>query len=131
MDAFYPCPCCGYLTFEEPPGSFEICPICFWEDDVVQLAFPDMAGGANKCSLMEGQRNFASFRACECRLLGNSRQPRGDERRDAGWRPLDPSIDRHLRWHSQADHDLWQTVKDNHSCLYYWRADYWLDQPQT
>ena len=60
MAALYPCPCCGHLTFDDPTGSDEICPICFWQDDGVQLAFPDMAGGANKCSLMEGQRNFAS-----------------------------------------------------------------------
>lgn len=23
----YPCPCCGYLVFEEGPGSYDICPI--------------------------------------------------------------------------------------------------------
>jgi hypothetical protein len=131
MATLYPCPCCGYLTFEDLPGSFEICPICFWEDDLVQLAFPDMAGGANKCSLIEGQRNFASFGAWERRLIANSRQPRSDEDRDARWRPLDPSSDHHLQWHSRADHDLWQTVKDTRICLYYWLADYWLSRPQT
>jgi len=31
----YPCPCCGYLVFTEPPGSYDICSICFWEDDPV------------------------------------------------------------------------------------------------
>ena len=34
-----PCPCCGYLVFDEPVGSFDICPICDWEDDDVQLRF--------------------------------------------------------------------------------------------
>lgn len=34
----YPCPCCGYLQFGEPPGSYEICAICFWGDDAVQLS---------------------------------------------------------------------------------------------
>lgn len=29
----YPCPCCGHLVFEDPPGSYEICPVCFWEDE--------------------------------------------------------------------------------------------------
>lgn len=34
----YTCPCCGYKTLEEcPPGTFEICPICHWEDDNVQF----------------------------------------------------------------------------------------------
>ena len=32
-----PCPCCGYLVFDEEPGSYSICPICYWEDDAVQL----------------------------------------------------------------------------------------------
>jgi hypothetical protein len=26
--AQYPCPCCGFLVFDEEPGSFSICPIC-------------------------------------------------------------------------------------------------------
>ncbi|WP_241494482.1 CPCC family cysteine-rich protein [Pseudomonas asplenii] len=30
----FTCPCCGYAVFEEPPGSHDICPICFWEDDL-------------------------------------------------------------------------------------------------
>jgi hypothetical protein len=127
MTTLYPCPCCGFLTFEEPSGSYDICPICFWEDDLVQLAFPDMAGGANKCSLIEGQRNFASFGACERRLIANARPPRNEERRAAKWRPLDPDSDRHLHWNSQADTDLWQTVKNSRICLYYWQPEYWLN----
>ncbi len=131
MVALYPCPCCGYLTFEESSGSDEICPICFWQDDFVQLAFPDMAGGANKCSLIEGQRNFASFGACENRLIPNARPPREHERRDTQWRPFDPQNDSHLQWESQEDRDLWQTVKDGQICLYYWLQEYWLTRPQT
>jgi hypothetical protein len=130
MAVLYPCPCCGYLTFEEPPGSFDICPICCWEDDLVQLAFPDMAGGANKCSLIEGQRRFASLGACEPRLIPNTRLPEKHERRDTRWRPIDPHNDRHLRWESKEDHSLWQTVKDGHMCLYYWLPEYWLNRPR-
>jgi hypothetical protein len=124
----YPCPCCGYLTFEEPPGSYEICPICFWEDDLVQLAFPDMAGGANKVSLIEGQRNFDSFRACERRLIGHVRKPARNELRDRFWRALDPHSDVYLKWNVKGDHDLWQSVKDCHGCLYYWLPEYWLNK---
>jgi Cysteine-rich CPCC len=31
-----------------PPGSYEICPVCFWDDDLVQLRWPTYAGGANQ-----------------------------------------------------------------------------------
>jgi hypothetical protein len=40
-------------------GSYDICPICGWEDDVSQLRFPRMHG-ANKVSLIEGQRISSS-----------------------------------------------------------------------
>jgi anaerobic ribonucleoside-triphosphate reductase len=32
--ARWPCPCCGYQVFTGPPGSYEICPVCGWEDDL-------------------------------------------------------------------------------------------------
>src|SRR5579885_3179586 len=28
----YSCPCCGYKTLDER-GGYDICPVCFWEDD--------------------------------------------------------------------------------------------------
>ena len=56
---FYPCPCCGYKTLsEEERGSYEICSMCGWEDDYVQLRDPDLKGGANHESLREAQQNF-------------------------------------------------------------------------
>ena len=50
----YRCPCCDYYTFDEPE-SFEICPICSWQDDGLQSDKPDYAGGANIMSLNEAQ----------------------------------------------------------------------------
>jgi hypothetical protein len=70
-----PCPCCGYLVFAEPPGSYEICPICFWEDDELQLRFPTLEGGANSPSLIQAQKNFVEFGACEKRFQKNVRTP--------------------------------------------------------
>lgn len=32
MSDFHSCPCCGYPTLPER-GAFEICTICWWEDD--------------------------------------------------------------------------------------------------
>jgi hypothetical protein len=60
----YACPCCGHLTLPKaPPGTFEICPVCRWEDDNVQFDLPDYGGGANSPSLREAQENFKRFGA--------------------------------------------------------------------
>jgi len=73
-------PCCGYLTFDEQPsGMYVISPVCFWEDDPVQLGDHDYAGGANVVSLRQAQQNFKSFGASERRSLKNVRPPRRDE----------------------------------------------------
>ncbi len=45
---------------EEPPGTFEVCPVCGWEDDDAQARDPDFAGGANRVSLREARANFES-----------------------------------------------------------------------
>jgi len=52
----YPCPACGFEVFDDPPGSYELCPVCDWEDDEVQVRFPAMRGGANKKGLFEWQQ---------------------------------------------------------------------------
>jgi hypothetical protein len=113
-------------VFGEPPGSYDICPICFWEDDIVQLAFPDLAGGANHCSLIEGQANFAAFGACEERVKPHVRALQSSDVRNSAWRPLDPTRDRYLQWGRPADHEAWQAAKDSDLCLYYWLPEYWL-----
>jgi hypothetical protein len=57
----YPCPCCGYLVFDRAPGSYALCPICYWEDDALQLEFATtLAGGANQLTLAAAQQSFAS-----------------------------------------------------------------------
>lgn len=72
----YPCPCCGFLTFKyEPCGDYDICPVCFWEDDGYQNKHPDYAGGANKVSLNQGKKNFLEFGACELEMKAHVRKP--------------------------------------------------------
>ena len=90
----YPCVCCGHLTLGEPPGSYEICPVCFWEDDQVQLRWPDYVGGANRPSLIEAQQNFIRFGACDERSVRHVRPPAEDEPVDPAWRPIDQQRDR-------------------------------------
>ena len=81
------------MTFGEPAGSYAICPVCFWEDDNVQLRWPDWAGGANKLSLIDAQRNYAEFGAMERRFRGNVRAAVPDEHGEEGWRSIDPTLD--------------------------------------
>lgn len=78
---FYPCPSCGFLVFGEPPGSFEICEVCGWEDDVVQLEDPTFAGGANIDSLATSQAEILKFHPPEI-------AEENGVRRDPRWRPL-------------------------------------------
>lgn len=74
------CPCCGYLTLsEEPPGTFEICPVCNWEDDSVQFADPTFEGGSNRVSLEQARRNFANCGASSRGALKLVRKPLPEE----------------------------------------------------
>jgi hypothetical protein len=91
--AEYPCPCCGHRTFDRPPGSYDICPVCFWEDDDLQLRWPDLPGGANSLSLVDAQRANAEMGAMEYRFTGIVRSAAPDEPLDDGWRPIDPAVD--------------------------------------
>lgn len=118
----YPCPCCGYLVHDEPPGSYNICPICFWEDDIAQLRFPEM-GGANKVSLIQGQKNFAAIGACEERILEHVRPPLTADKSDPIWRPIDPQRDRYESPFPDKNYlDLsTEGYPEDSTQLYYWR----------
>ena len=55
----FTCPCCGYKTFDEPAtGTYDICELCGWEDDLVQNKDPNYEGGANGICLREAQHEF-------------------------------------------------------------------------
>ncbi|MZR30947.1 CPCC family cysteine-rich protein [Sneathiella litorea] len=76
----YACPCCSYLTFDEmPAGSFDICPVCYWEDDPVQSKDPNFVGGANGVSLIEAKANFLKFGAVKKECQRYVRQPLPEE----------------------------------------------------
>lgn len=52
-----PCPCCGHWTLDEL-GHYDICEVCFWEDDPIQFDDPTYRGGANEESLLEARVLF-------------------------------------------------------------------------
>ena len=76
----YKCPCCEFYTFDKKPnGEYDICPVCFWEDDPFQAENPDLEGMANTVSLNQARENFKKFGACEQDMVKNVRSPKKDE----------------------------------------------------
>ena len=70
------CVCCyNYTLDSEPPGTFEICPVCYWEDDNVQFSDPNYEGGANEISLNKARENYERIGAISERYLKNVRRP--------------------------------------------------------
>ncbi|WDZ84854.1 CPCC family cysteine-rich protein [Micromonospora cathayae] len=76
----YACPCCGYLTLGER-GGYEICDVCFWEDDGQDdHDAARVRGGPNRnLSLLDARRNFARCGASDPKDLRHVRPPRPDE----------------------------------------------------
>jgi RNAse (barnase) inhibitor barstar len=65
------CDCCDYYSI--PLGNdFEICTICFWEQDTFGIEQPDTSSGANHgLTLRQGRRNFKEFNACAKQFIKN------------------------------------------------------------
>jgi Cysteine-rich CPCC len=77
----YPCPCCGFVTLPER-GGYELCPVCWWEDDGQDDHDADQVrGGPNgSLSLTEARRSFSRIGAVDERALGHVRPPTDAER---------------------------------------------------
>ncbi len=77
------CPCCGFYTFRIGPDSeYDICPVCYWENDKEQNEDEDYEGGANNVSLNQARENYAAFGACEERFIDKVRDPIDEEMGD-------------------------------------------------
>ena len=58
------CDCCDYFTIPEG-HDYEICPVCFWEQDSSGISEPEASSGANHgLTLREGRENFIALGAC-------------------------------------------------------------------
>ena len=77
----FPCPCCTFRTLTEE-GAFELCPVCYWEDDGQSDADASVVrGGPNgTLSLQEARRNFNEFMASDLVWVGLVRPPLDSER---------------------------------------------------
>lgn len=76
----YKCLCCGYRTLDER-GGYDICPICFWEDEPGQREDDlDKKSGANHgLTMRQAKENYKRFGACEESMIKNVRKPNEDE----------------------------------------------------
>jgi len=76
----YRCPCCGFKTLHER-GGYELCPICYWEDDGQDNHdAAEVRGGPNgELSLEQARHNYLHFKVCNPKFLGKNRAPLDDE----------------------------------------------------
>ncbi len=79
------CPCCDYVTLPER-GSYLICPVCYWEDEGLDIDHLDIESGANHgITLRKGRLNFLEFGACEPEMISNVVSVQ--ERESYGYKP--------------------------------------------
>lgn len=110
----YPCPSCGFLIFDEPIGSYDICYICGWEDDPVQLKYPLLRGGANRECLLESQENILK------EIPIDIKEYKGYSR-DIGWRPLLLKDYDSAKKLPQSGLDYFNSATEEDEDKYYWR----------
>lgn len=68
FNSYIQCYCCGYFTIEER-GNYEICPVCFWEDDGGNKDKTNMYSSVNHMTLDEGRMNFLEVGACAHKFI--------------------------------------------------------------
>lgn len=116
----YICPCCENYTFEEKPGNtYQICPVCYWEDDRREYEDEEYDGGANGISLKEARANYKAFGAVSEKMIPHVRKPEEDEMSGIDWRkpdtlPKRSEVPVELTWRLE---DIYETVDD-------WEKDY-------
>ncbi len=107
------------MVFREEPGSEEICPVCWWQDDISSLIFAREACGPNKVSLCEAQENFRQIGVSESRLITNV-DPHAPKRhkKDPHWRRIDLGVDSFPKLGTEPE----RLPDPGDICdLYYWR----------
>lgn len=57
LEAEHQCPCCDYFSLHSR-GSYDICPVCYWEDDGHGLKQIDEVSPQNHITLRRARLNF-------------------------------------------------------------------------
>lgn len=78
--SLYQCPCCGARTLRER-GGFELCPVCWWEDDGQDdHDAEEVRGGPNgELSLRQARENFRGAGASDPRFVSRVRKAKPEE----------------------------------------------------
>jgi Cysteine-rich CPCC len=85
IEKIYRCPCCKFKTLHGRAG-FELCPVCWSEDDGQDDHDADQVrGGPNgTIGLTQARSNFLSCGACDPTFVGRTRKPQDDEKTVSG-----------------------------------------------
>jgi hypothetical protein len=114
-DLRYPCPSCGFIVFTEPSGSYEMCSICGWEDDPVQLKYFSMRGGANGGSLWDYQQEIVKEISVDVKEYEGYI-------RDSSWRPLQPKEPKENKDAPRSGIEYFLSATEE-TRPYYWEKD--------
>lgn len=69
-----------FYTFEHRPNeTYDICEICFWEDDPIQWDDPNYEGRTNNIALLRARENFLQIGACKEKMTPHVRKQKEDE----------------------------------------------------
>ncbi|MEM8864440.1 MAG: CPCC family cysteine-rich protein [Planctomycetota bacterium] len=82
----YSCYVCGYYTLESR-CDWDVCPICFWEDDILADDGLYEHSPANHMTIAEAKKNYIALGAVSQEYVSKVRKPVARERRDPAWTP--------------------------------------------
>jgi len=87
----YSCLICGYKTLDSY-CDWDICPICFWEDDVLHHGGDKTSPANSGLKVSQAQANFMMFRCCSTEHQRFVRGPLPTEEHDPVWQTLPEAV---------------------------------------
>lgn len=78
------CECCEYVSIAES-GCYQICPVCFWEDEGPGWGLDEQSPANHGLSIRQGRENFKKYGACEIEMVKNVISV--EDRKDYEYRP--------------------------------------------